>query len=198
METRIYHGNIKPDDIAQSLMGYFHRGNYRVQKIGGADNITVQIATVQGASTGGQTAMGVSIRRVTDGLAIQVGRQAWLSVAASIGWTALSAIRNPFSLLGRLDDLAQDIESLQLRDEVWHVIDNIARSAGTGFELSERLARSICDFCNTPNPVGEPSCIACGAPLGNVQPVTCKNCGFVIRYFEKRCPNCGKDINIPR
>lgn len=198
METRIYHGNLKPDDLAQSLMGYFHRGNLRVQKIGGGELVTVQIATAQGSSTGGQTALGVSIRKVADGLAIQVGRQAWLGVAASIGWTALSAIRNPFSLLGRLDDLAQDIESLQLSDEVWKVVDGYARSAGTGYELSERLARMVCDFCNTPNPVGSSSCIACGAPLGNVQPVTCKNCGFVLRYHEGRCPNCGKVTQIPR
>lgn len=194
METRFYHGSLTPDEIAQTLMGYFHRGNFRVQKIGSNDTVTVQIATAQNSPTGGQTAIGISIRKVTDGVSIQVGQQAWLGVAASIGWTALSAIRNPFSLLGRLDDLAQDIESLQLRDEAWRVIDNLARTSGAGYELSERLARSICDYCNTPNPVGEPNCVACGAPLGNVQPITCKNCGFVIRNSEKHCPNCGKVV----
>jgi len=191
METRIYHGNLSIDDITQAIMGHFHRGNYRVQRVGSGENVTIQIATMQAPTSGGQTAVGISIRKVTDGLAIQVGQQAWLGVAASIGWTALSAIRNPFSLLGRLDDLAQDIESLQLRDDVWKIIDAVAHTAGTGFELSERLKRSVCDYCNTPNPIGEPSCVACGAPLGNVQPRTCKKCGFVIKDQERHCPNCG-------
>lgn len=194
METRIYHGNLSPKDVAQAIVGYFHRGNLRVQQFGDAENINIQVATAQGSSTGGSTAVGVSIRKVADGLAIQIGKQAWLGVAASIGWTAISAIRNPFSLLSRLDDLAQDIESLQLTEEVWRVIDSAARSKGTGFELSERLSSSICDYCNTPNPISTPSCIACGAPLGNVQPATCKNCGFVVRKNENRCPNCGNPV----
>jgi DNA-directed RNA polymerase subunit RPC12/RpoP len=69
-------------------------------------------------------------------------------------------------LLGRLDDIAQDIESLQLSEDIWKAIDNFANLKGATFELSERLRRIVCEYCNTANPVGEPSCIACGAPLG--------------------------------
>ena len=36
----------------------------------------------------------------------------------------------------------------------------------------------------------EGRCIACGAPLGEVQPSTCANCGFVVQKEEKICPNC--------
>ncbi len=47
---------------------------------------------------------------------VELGQQAWLGVAASLGQTAFSVFRNPFSLIGRLDDLAQDIESMQLSE----------------------------------------------------------------------------------
>ncbi len=194
MQPRIYHGTLKPQDIAQALMGQFHRGNYRVQQIGSGNNITVQISTREQVSSGGQTALAVRIEKVADGVSVSIGKQAWFGVAASLGITALAALRNPFTLLGRLDDLAQDIESIQLTEQAWRVIEATAAAAGSSFELSERLRRSICDYCNTPNPVGQPDCIACGAPLGNVQPQTCKRCGFVIKKEDRYCPNCRQPI----
>jgi len=70
------------------------------------------------------------------------------------------------------------------------VIEETAKTVGATYELSEKLRRLVCDYCNTPNKVGEPTCIACGAPLGDVQPVTCKNCGYVVSKLDKFCPNC--------
>lgn len=191
MDQRIYHGEIRPDYIARNLLAHFNRGNLIVQQLGSPDQMAVQIATRSVRSSGGQTAISVTIQRVDDGVMIQVGKQAWLGVAASLGMTALTALRNPFGILGRLDDIAQDIESLQLTEEIWKVIDGCARAAGTGFQLSERLRRLVCDYCDTANPVGEPCCVACGAPLGDEQPGTCPNCGFVVTRAEKFCPNCG-------
>jgi DNA-directed RNA polymerase subunit RPC12/RpoP len=129
-----------------------------------------------------------------DGIAVQIGEQAWLGVAASIGTTILSVWRNPLTLLHRLDDIAQDVESLQITDQVWRVIESVARMKGATFELSERLRRLTCEYCATANPVGEPSCIACGAPLGKIQPNTCPNCGFVVTIGEKTCPNCNESL----
>lgn len=195
MEQRIYHGNLSPNDIARSLVARFNRGNLRAQQLGGGKQIVVQIATRESAMSGGQTALSVTIHEVEDGISVQVGKQAWLSVAASLGYSALAALRNPFNLLGRLDDIAQDIENLQVTEDVWSTIDAAAKAAGASFELSERLRRSVCAYCETANPVGEPSCIACGAPLGNVQPTTCPNCGFVVNPDESICPNC-KEVLI--
>lgn len=196
MDQRIYHGKITPDDFARSLIAHFNRGNLRVQQIGSGNEIAVQIASRQGAQSGGQTALGISLQGVEDGVSAQVGKQAWFGVAASLGFTALAAIRNPFTLIDRIDDLAQDIESIQLTDEVWQVLEVTARSLNAGHELSERLRRLVCDYCNTPNLVGEPSCLACGAPLGNVQPIACPNCGFVINTKLSRCPNCGISLAL--
>ena len=191
---KIFHGKIKPRDFAKALIAEFNQSNLRAQQLGGGNEIVVQIATRDHRMSGGQTALTVTLEKVTDGVAVEVGKQSWLGVAASFGITAISALRNPFSLLGRLDDVAQDIESLQIKDRIWEVVEDVAYSAGASFELSERLRRLVCEFCDTANPVGEPSCIACGAPLGNSQPRTCLNCGFVVQQNESKCPNCKQPL----
>ena len=147
MDGRIFHGNLTPKEVSRALLAHFNRNNWVAQQLGGDDQIVVQIATRQRPVSGGQTALSVTLQKVEDGLAIQIGKQAWLGVAASLGVTALAALRNPFSLLGRLDDLAQDIENLQLTEEVWRVIENFTSLRGASFELSERLKRMVCEYC---------------------------------------------------
>jgi len=191
---RIFHGSLTPDDIARALLAKFNRGNLRAQQLGSGNKVVVQIGTSQTARSGGDTALSVTILKAEDGVSVQIGQQTWFGVAASLGHTALAALQNPFNLIGRLDDLAQDIENLQMSDEVWKAIEEVARNANATFELSERLRRLVCEYCNTANPVGEPSCIACGAPLGDVQPRTCLNCGFVVRTNESICPNCHQPL----
>jgi hypothetical protein len=196
MEQRIYHGNLSPSDFCEPLMAHFNRGNLRAQQLGDSDRLIVQIGTRPGAMAGGDTTLSVILQKVEDGVAVQIGQQAWLGIAASLGTTALAAMRNPFNLLGRLDDLAQDIQNLQINEQVWQAIDDVARAAGASQELSNRLRRTVCPYCSTANPVGEPNCVACGAPLGEVQPRTCPNCGFVINYSETICPNCKRPIPV--
>ena len=119
MEQRIFHGEISPQDIATALIARFNRGNLQAQQVGSGERVAVQIATHRIARAGGDTAMTIELRRAADGVSVLIGRQAWIGVAASLGATALAALKNPFSLLGRLDDLAQDIESLQLSEQIW-------------------------------------------------------------------------------
>lgn len=190
MNQRIYHGNITPSDLARALIAEFNSGNLEAQQLGRAGEIIVQIATRQRRRAGGNTALSVTIKQHRDGIVVTLGEQSWLGVAASLGQTAFGALRNPFHLLGRLDSLAQDIESIQLSDRVWNVIEQYARTTGATQELSKRLRRTTCEYCGVANQVGEGRCIACGAPLGKVQPRTCLNCGFVVRSGEKICPNC--------
>ncbi|HAX68831.1 MAG TPA: hypothetical protein DCY14_04430 [Anaerolineae bacterium] len=52
------------------------------------------------------------------------------------------------------------------------------------------MRRTTCEYCHVATPVGEPSCVACGAPMGRAQPTTCPNCGYVVRAGDKTCPNC--------
>ncbi len=193
-EQRILHGEISPTDLARALIGEFNHGALRAQQIGSGNAIIVQIATHEIAASGGRTGLTVSLRSIADGVAVEVGKQSWLGVAASLGQSAFYALRSPWNLLGRLDDIAQDIENIQLTEDVWRVLNDTARSLGAGLELSERLRRMVCEYCLTANSVGESACIACGAPLGLVQPRTCRNCGFVLKRSEAVCPNCARPI----
>lgn len=127
------------------------------------------------------------------GLTIKLGKQAWLGLIASLGQSLLY-LRNPFNLLHRLDDIAQDIENLGLDDKIWEVIEDVAKTAGASHDLSEKLNRYVCEFCNTANPPGEGRCLACGAPLGDVQPITRQNCGFAANPGDAKCENCGKKL----
>ena len=194
MDRRIYHGNIKPADIAHALIAEFNRGSLHAQAIGTRDKLAVQIATRTGSMSGGQTALTINIRTVEDGIMAEIGQQAWLGVAASLGQTAFSALRNPFSLLSRLDDLAQDIESMQLSENVWKIIDTTVAALGASHTLSERLSRIACEYCGSANPLGESNCLACGAPMGEIHPTTCAKCGFAVSLDETICPNCGKKL----
>ena len=194
MDRRIFHGKIAPVDVAQALLAEFNRNNLHAQTMGTKDKMIVQIGSRPGAMSGGETAITVSIEKAPDGVMIQLGQQAWVGTAASLGWTALTALKNPLSLLSRLDDLAQDIENLQLTEKIWQTIGRTIQAAGASTELSERFKRITCEYCNAANPLGEPTCVACGAPLGNAQPRTCRSCGFVVYHGEATCPNCGKGI----
>jgi hypothetical protein len=194
MDQRIFHGNFKNVDIAKALIAQFSHGAMQAQQLGNGDMVAVQIATSPYATSGGKTAVSVILQNVEDGVSVQIGQQAWLGVAASLGVSALTAWRNPLSLINRMDDIAQDIENMELTDELWKTIETTARSLGSGYELSDRLRKFICDYCNTPNPPGQAKCIGCGAPLGDVQPRTCKHCGYVVNETESRCPNCNYPV----
>lgn len=196
MEQKFFHGPFTPADLAECLLVHFNRGNLQVQKIGDGDDLAVQIKTRAFRTSGGETALGVYFRSVTDGVMVQVGQQAWFGVAASLGLSALAAFRNPLNLLHRLDDIAQDIEYVQLGDEVWRVLEANAKAIGSGYELSERLKRVTCEYCLTANPTGEPACIACGAPLGQLQPSTCRKCGYLLNNQDKFCPNCHHPVSV--
>ena len=194
MDRRIFHGKLTPTDIGQALESEFNQGNTMTHLIGESNNLTVQIASSQWSHSGGKTALTVNIQKVEDGIMVELGEQQWLGVAASLGQTAIAALINPMNLLGRLDDIAQDVSNLQLNDKVWQVVARVAGEAGASQQLSERLSRITCDYCGAANPVGQATCLACGAPLGKEQPKTCTKCGYVLVHDEKFCPNCGQPV----
>jgi RNA polymerase subunit RPABC4/transcription elongation factor Spt4 len=194
MDRRVFHGNITPSDIAQSLVAEFNQGNTQTQLLGESNNLTVQIASSQWARSGGKTALSVNLQQIEDGVMVQVGEQQWLGVAASLGQTALAALMNPLNLLGRLDDIAQDVSNLQLNEKIWQIVGRVVNAAGASQQLSERLSSLTCEYCGAANPVGESTCLACGAPLGKEQPKACQKCGYVLLHDEKFCPNCGQAV----
>lgn len=196
MEQKIYHGDITTTDLAQALLAFFNSGNLRAQALGHGNEMSVQIGTRPGASSGGETAINVQLKTVEDGIMVTVSEQAWMGLAASMGKTVIETLINPWNLLGRLDDIAQDVENLQIHEKVWQVINSVAQSHHTSTQISERLQRLECLFCGSANEVGAANCAACGAPLGNIQPRTCPACGFIVLRGEKNCPSCSKPITV--
>jgi DNA-directed RNA polymerase subunit RPC12/RpoP len=194
MEQLTFHGPIRAQDFATALMAEFDQGDMRSQTIGEGDHLVVQIASVDRPLSGGRTALTIHLSDIEDGVHIQIGQQEWLGIAASLGRTALDLLRNPLSLVGRLDDVAQDIASLQLQDHVRESLQRTAETLGASYEISERLRRLTCEYCQTANPVGEPHCIACGAPLGLSQPIACPKCGYITEQGAAYCPQCGEKI----
>lgn len=194
MKTKIYHGELELDEVAQALANFFNRGALAANLRKTGDQAFLQIATRDGRKSGGPTSLGVTLRQVNDRLEVQVGKQSVLGIAASIGATALLALRNPLNLLGRLDDMAQDIEHLELDDQVWEVVERLANDAKASHELSVRLKRMTCEYCTVANPVGEGRCFACGAPLGKSHPYGCPNCGYAVVPTDRNCPNCNHNL----
>jgi RNA polymerase subunit RPABC4/transcription elongation factor Spt4 len=195
MEQKAFHGNIAAADIANALVAEFNQGNLQAQAVGSGDRIVVQIASRAFRSSGGQTAVTVILEKIEDGVMIQLGDQQWIGVAASLGSAAISALRNPLSLIGSLDDIAQDITSIQLSELIWQTIQRSVAAAGAGHEISDRLRRVECAHCGAAVPVGESTCPACGAPLGAIQPKACPQCGFVPPAKTAVCPKCKARIS---
>lgn len=194
MTTKIYHGNLTAKSLAKAIMTRFTDDDLHARYAQSDDQYVVQIASRRTAQSGGKTSIGVVLQQLEDGVAVKIGKQDWLGIAASLGASALTIRRNPFGLIGRLDDIAQDIENLSLDDKLWDLIDEVATTMNASQHLSERLRRMACEYCNTANPVGEPRCIACGAPLGDSQPRTCLRCGFVAAPDDQACANCGANL----
>ena len=95
MEQRIYHGNLTPADFGEALVARFNRGNLRAQQFGDDSRQIVQIGSRPGSVSGGDTAISVILQKVEDGVAVKLGQQAWLGIAASLGTTALAAFKSP-------------------------------------------------------------------------------------------------------
>jgi hypothetical protein len=194
MTQKVFHGEITPDDLATALEGEFSRGDLSVTRSGGGDKSVVNIHTPQYRTAGGTTALVITIQKHHDGIVVVMGDQEWLGIVASLGQTALSALQNPWNLLNRLDDVAADVDSMKLPEKVWIAIDRCVSSKGASKQISERLRTTVCVYCHAANPVATATCVQCGGPLGDVQPGTCAECGFVNVKEARFCASCGKKL----
>jgi predicted RNA-binding Zn-ribbon protein involved in translation (DUF1610 family) len=191
MDQRSYHGDIGIDELADMLVATFDQGNLRAQRVGSSQRVMVQIATREWRGSGGQAALTVTISQIPDGVTVALGQHEWLGAAASLVQTGLMALLNPVSLISRIEDIAQDVNSFSLPTQVWGVIDKYCRGVGATLAMSERLRSVVCPYCGVANTVGQGTCSACGAPLGDSQPRTCPRCGNVMGHRSKFCDNCG-------
>lgn len=191
MKERSYHGDINPEMMAKAVIAAFNQGNMAAQQVGQGEKVMVQIATREYAQSGGKAALTITIQKNEDGVTVGIGQHEWFGAAASIGQTALSIFLNPWNIIARLDDIAQDVTSLTLENKVWEAVEKFARTAKVTKTISERLQSVSCPYCGTANKVAASDCINCGGPLGDHQPVSCGKCGNVLPNKSKFCNNCG-------
>ncbi|MBT3239792.1 MAG: zinc ribbon domain-containing protein [Chloroflexi bacterium] len=195
MNTKTFHGKITAKDLAKALVARFTHNNMTAKQTLSGEQYIVQISTRPNPTSGGKTALGLTLQQNEDRVVVKLGKQEWLGIAASFGKTLLSAKMNPFNLIGRLDDIAQDIENMSLDDQIWGVIEEVAIAMGASTQISERLRSTSCEYCNVANPIGASNCLGCGAPMGDQQPRTCLNCGHVPDPNETFCSNCGDRLD---
>ncbi len=195
MNTKTFHGKITAKELAGALVARFTQTNLIAKQTKSGDQYIVQISTRPNSSSGGKTALGLTLQQNEEGVIVKLGKQEWLGILASFGRTLLSTRMNPFNLIGRLDDIAQDIENINLDDQIWAVIEEVAIAMGASTQLSEKLRSTSCEYCSVANPIGTSNCLGCGAPLGDQQPITCLNCGHVPDPDEIYCSNCGDRLD---
>lgn len=195
MEQRTYRGEIDPEGLADALLARFNHGDLKAQEVRGQEgHVMVQIATREWGWGAARSALTVGIAPVEEGVRVTVGQQQWIDAAASLAITGLSALVNPLSLLGRIDDIARDVGKLTLPDQVWDSVEHYVDSVGARLGLAEKQLMVTCPYCGVGNPVGAGTCSACGGSLAEVQPVACPNCGFVLSKEASFCSRCGTKL----
>lgn len=197
MEQRTYRGEIEPEALADALVAQFNRGDLMAQKIGHGDHVLVQIASRDWEWGGPQTALTVGIARAEGGIQVSLGQQRWLGAVADLAQTGLMALINPISLITRIDDIARSISGLTLPQQVWEAVEHYCESVGASLGLRAEETVVVCPYCGVGNPIGAPKCSACGAPLGDAQPVACPNCGLLMEAGARFCSRCGTRLTGP-
>jgi hypothetical protein len=190
MEARTYHGKVTPRDLADVLVSRFTTDDLSATAIGEGDRIIVNISSA--GYQGGRTALAVGLSPASGGVLVTVGDHNLLGVAADLMQTGLGALRNPFVLIGELDDVARNVEKLNLPAQVWEAVDHYCQSVGAG--LTAEPTSVTCPYCGVLSPIGAGSCAACGAPLGRSQPVTCPKCGKLLPADLDYCTRCGSPL----
>ena len=194
MEQRTYRGEITPEGMANALVAQFNGGDQMAQKVGQGEHVLVQIASRDWDFGGPQNALTVGITQSEGGVEVTLGQQRWLGAAAELAQAGLMALVNPLSLLGRIDDIARSVSSLTLPQQAWEAVDHYCESVGASLGLRSEETMLTCPYCGVGNPIAAPKCSACGAGLGDFQPIDCPQCGLVMPHDAKFCSRCGENI----
>jgi hypothetical protein len=190
METRTYHGKVTPRDVAGVLVSRFSSDDLSAVTSGDGEKIIVNISSA--GYQGGRTALAVGLSPASDGVMVTVGDHNLLGLAADLVQTGLGAWRNPLALIGEIDDVARNVEKMNLPAQVWATVDHYCQSMGAG--LTAEPTTVTCPYCGVLGPIGAGTCAACGAPLGRSQPLTCSKCGKLLPADLQYCTRCGSPL----
>ena len=193
-DVRTYWGRISASDLARTLVQHFNTADTQAQMAGDKDRILVQVGSRQVERRDPSTALTVGIVQEKESVTVTIGHQKWLSLAADLAKTGLLALINPWNLLHELDDVARNVDWFNLRKEVWDAIDQYCLALGGSLGAPAALTQVACPYCGVGSPIGEAKCSACGAPLGDYQPITCHQCGFMLPHDKRFCTRCGASL----
>ncbi len=193
IEQRTYPGAIDPTSLAQTLVTSFTTALARAQWFRGErGSAVVQIQTLRHEPTDPSTALTVYITPLPEGgVHIAMEEQAWAGVVADLARSGILTLLRPLNLLREADNIARNLSRLQLRQQVWDVIDAYCRKLGNQPAAGKVHDVVVCPYCGSGNPVGQLECSGCKAPLGAYQPVRCARCGYLNTAGAKRCARCG-------
>ena len=194
MITKTFYGNFQLQHFVQFLAAAFRDQNLDVRVSRHGEKNVVRFVSSRLARSGGHFGLNLVVTEFNEGVKIEISNPENFGVAASLGKTAIAAMINPRNLFSRLDDVAQDLENISLDQNLMKMIEQYMRSNHLTLQLSEALSRSVCDYCQVANEYGVGNCVACGAPMGDVQAVTCKRCGHVVNKHADRCSQCGAKL----
>ena len=194
MQRRTYRGQeASARDLADALVTRFNDGRLVAHANGPDDHIIVQIVARE-MRRRARAALTIAIIQHEDAIEVSLGEHQWLGPAADIAESALRGWFRPMSLLGEIAEIADDLQTLQLPQQVWEAVDHYMESAGAKLGLAEDHKLVACPFCGVGNPVGEGQCSACGGSLVSVQPRTCPECGKIVPQNAVFCHRCGAHL----
>ena len=190
MITKTYYGKFKIDHFLNFLAAAFRDQNLEVHVSKHAERNVVRFVSARTARSGGQFALNLILTEFDGGVRIDIGNPEALGVAASLGKTAIAALINPYNLLVRLDDVAQDIENITLDQSLLKEIEQYMKVNHLTLKLSSSLSKTVCLYCHSINEYGNSNCVSCGAPMGDTLLKTCPRCGYAMSDKIMRCPQC--------
>ena len=164
MKQFLIERSVQPKEFIDRLAFEFDNATFDVliqQNL--KDQNVAKIITDSRTLSESQTSLIVVAELTEKGLLVTVSDQEWGGIAASLGTTVVAAILNPINLVGRIDDLAADVQNLQLGDKVEQFIRNFSDNM---VNKSSALApKSVCKYCRSRNEDTATHCASCGAPL---------------------------------
>ena len=84
MKTKIYHGDLDPEEMAITLANFFNRGGLAAQSSVNGETAFVQIASRAGRGSGGRISIGVALAQRGERIEASVGDQSVLGLAGSL------------------------------------------------------------------------------------------------------------------
>jgi hypothetical protein len=192
MQRRTYRGPITARGLAEALVQRFNEGHLMARATGPDDHIVVQIVAREiDRRKHDRAALTMSIIQYEDAVEVSLGEHQWLGSATDLLEAGLKGWFRPVSLLGEMAEIADDIETLQLPDQVWEAVEHYVESVGAKLGLAAEERMVACPFCGVGNPVGAGKCSACGGSLVDVQPKGCPQCGKLMPHTAQFCSRCG-------